>query len=50
MWETILHSIFPKILGPEPTRFGRRGNLIEIKDTPANGGAGKFSRRELGLP
>jgi hypothetical protein len=40
MWETILHSIFPKILGPEPTRFGPRGNLIEIKDTPANGGAG----------
>jgi hypothetical protein len=37
MWKAVLHSIYPKILGAEATRFGRRGNLIEIKDTPANG-------------
>jgi len=40
MWKTVPHGMDLKMVGPERTRFSRRGNLIEIKDAPPNGGGG----------
>jgi hypothetical protein len=45
MWKTVPHGMDLKMVGPERTRFSRRGNLIEIKDAPPNGGGGGWQLR-----